>query len=178
MGAKEAGDGEEFSAWLTADEREAWLGLVRVMAKLPPVLDDQLERDADLNYFEYIVLAVLSEQPDRTLRMSELAAVTNANLTRLSNVVKRLESRALLRRTPDTSNGRFTRAVLTDAGLRTVEAAAPGHVQIVREMVIDAITPAQLRQLRVATTGILQRLDPEGATRPRTRPEPSTTEEH
>jgi DNA-binding MarR family transcriptional regulator len=161
-----AEDGAEFAGWLSPAEREAWLGLLRVISKLPGLLDDQLERDADLNYFEYIVLAMLSERPDRTLRMSELAAVTNATLPRLSNVVKRLEARTLLRRTPDPSDGRFTQAVLTDQGMRTVVTAAPGHVETVRELVIDAVTPTQLRQLRAATDCILERLDPEGRTQP------------
>ena len=145
-----AGDDAGFAGWLSPAEREAWLGLTRVISKLPGLLDDQLERDAGLNYFEYIVLAMLSERSDRTLRMSELAAVTNATLPRLSNVAKRLEARGLLRRTPDPGDGRFTRAVLTDRGMKTVVTAAPKHVETVRELVIDAVTPAQLRQLRVA----------------------------
>lgn len=154
------------TSWLSKSEREAWLGLLRVISKLPGLLDDQLERDAGLNYFEYIVLAMLSERPDRTLRMSELAAVTNATLPRLSNVVKRLENRALLRRSADPGDGRFTRAVLTDQGMRTVVRAAPGHVATARALVIDAVTPAQLAHLRTATDRILERLDPLGSTQP------------
>jgi len=161
-----AAQAQAATRWLTADEREAWLGLLRVMAKLPAVLDEQLERDAELNYFEYIVLAMLSEQSDRTLRMSELAAVTNATLPRLSNVAKRLEARGLLRRKPDSSDGRYTQAVLTAAGHRKVIAAAPGHVATVRKFVIDAVTPAQLHQLRAATQSMLTRLDPQNRTRP------------
>ena len=161
-----AAGGEEFEGWLTPAEREAWLGLIRVVSKLPGLLDDQLERDAELNYFEYIVLAMLSERPDRTLRMSELAAVTNARLPRLSNVVKRLEARGLLQRSADPADGRFTRAVLTDAGMHTVVRAAPGHVEAVRELVIGAVTPTQLDHLRAATERILERLDPDGITQP------------
>jgi DNA-binding MarR family transcriptional regulator len=152
--------------WLSAEEREAWLGLMRVITKLPAVLDQQLERDADLNYFEYIVLAMLSERPDRTMRMNELAAMTNATLPRLSNVVKRLEARKLLRRKPDPTDGRFTRAILSAAGMRAVVAAAPGHVETVREFVIDAMTPTQLNALRVAAAAILDRVDPDGTTVP------------
>ena len=103
--------------WLTADEREAWLSLVRVAGRLPAVLDAQLERDAGLNFFEYTVLAMLSEQPTRTLGMSQLAAVTSASLSRLSNVAKRLERRGYLRRQTDPGDGRCTQAVLTDAGM-------------------------------------------------------------
>ena len=76
--------------WLDAEERATWLSLSRIIVKLPSALDGQLERDADLNYFEYIVMAMLSEQDDRTLRMSQLAALSNASLSRLSHVAKRL----------------------------------------------------------------------------------------
>lgn len=170
MTASRAAVARASTRWLSAEEREAWLGLVRIMAKLPAVLNDQLERDADLNYFEYIVLAMLSERPDRTRRMNELAAVTNSTLPRLSNVVKRLEVRKLLKRRPDPADGRFTQAILTQAGMRTVVAAAPGHVDTVREFVIDAVTPTQLSQLRTAAAAILERIDPDGTTRPAALP--------
>ena len=77
--------------WLSAQERAAWLSLVGVMVKLPAALDAQLQRDSDMSYIEYMVLAMLSEQPERRLRMSELAATINSSLSRLSNVAKRLE---------------------------------------------------------------------------------------
>ena len=152
--------------WLTSDEREAWLSVVRVAARLPAMLDAQLERDANLNFFEYTVLAMLSEQPARTLGMSRLAAVTSASLSRLSNVVKRLERRGYLRRQPDPDDGRCTQAVLTDAGMAKVVETAPGHVAAARQFIIDAVTPTQLRQLRAANDRILRRIDPEATTRP------------
>lgn len=156
--------------WLSAAEREAWRGLVRLIVKLPGMLGDQLERDADLNFFEYMVLAMLSEREDRTLRMTDLAAVTNATLPRLSNVVKRLEARKLLKRRPDPSDGRFTQAILTDRGIRLVVAAAPGHVETVRDLVIDAVSATQLRQLHAATAAILARIDTDGTPLPETPP--------
>jgi DNA-binding MarR family transcriptional regulator len=152
--------------WLTADEREAWLSVVRVAGRLPAVLDAQLEQDAGLNFFEYTVLAMLSEQPTRTLGMSRLAAVTSASLSRLSNVVKRLERRGYLRRQADPDDGRCTQAVLTDAGMAKVVETAPGHVAAARQFVIDAVTPTQLGQLRTAHDRILRRIDPEATTRP------------
>jgi DNA-binding MarR family transcriptional regulator len=152
--------------WLTPDEREAWLSIVRLAGRLPAVLDAQLERDAKLNFFEYTVLAMLSEQPARRLRMSELAAVTSASLSRLSNVAKRLERQGYLHRQPDPDDGRCTQAVLTDAGMAKVVDTAPGHVAAARQLVIDAVTPTQLRQLRAANDRILRQIDPEATTRP------------
>jgi DNA-binding MarR family transcriptional regulator len=152
--------------WLALEERAAWLSIVRVATLLPSVLDAQLERDAGLSFFEYTVLAMLSERPDGILRMSELAGVTNASLSRLSHVAKRLESQGLMRRKVDRDDGRCTNAILTRKGRAKVERSAPDHVAAVRELVIDALTPTQLRALRVANERILALIDPEAATDP------------
>lgn len=133
---------------------------------LPTALDAQLERDASLDFFEYHVLSMLSELPGRALRMSRLAQLTSSSLSRLSNVVKRLEAGGLLRREPDPDDGRATRAVLTDAGVAAVERAAAGHVALVRDLIVDVLSPAQLDQMRTAHERILDRLDPGSTTRP------------
>ena len=127
------------------DERAAWLRLVAVVELLPGVLDSQLRRDAGLTHFEYFVLAMLSEAPERTLRMTSLAQRTNATLPRLSHVVRRLEDRGLVERFPCPEDGRATNARLTDAGWDAVVAAAPGHVDTVRRHVLDPLTPRAAR---------------------------------
>src|SRR6187455_790658 len=113
--------------WLDATEREAWLRLIAVVELLPGVLDTQLRSTSGLTHFEYLVLAMLSEAPDRTLRMTALAQRTNATLPRLSHVVRRLEDRALVERPPCPDDGRATNAKLTEEGWDEVAAAAPGH---------------------------------------------------
>jgi DNA-binding MarR family transcriptional regulator len=148
--------------WLTDEERVAWVRLAAVLELLPGVLDTQLRRDADLSHFEYFVLAMLSEAPGRTLRMTALAARTNATLPRLSHVVRRLEDRGLVRRFPCPDDGRATNAQLTESGWDTIVAAAPGHVANVRQQVIDALDPEQVRQLAGITEAILGRIDPDG----------------
>jgi DNA-binding MarR family transcriptional regulator len=140
--------------------------MVRVLTMLPAALDAQLGRDADMSFFEYHVLSMLSEVPDRALRMSRLAQLTSASLSRLSNVVKRLEARGLVRREPDPDDRRATRAALTDAGMAAVVNAAPAHVTAVRELIIDALAPAQLDDLHSVNAQILRRLDPASTTRP------------
>jgi DNA-binding MarR family transcriptional regulator len=149
--------------WLTEEERVAWVRLAAVLELLPGVLDIQLRRDADLNHFEYFVLAMLSEAPARTLRMTALATRTNATLPRLSHVVRRLEDRGLVRRFPCPEDGRATNAQLTEAGWDKIVAAAPGHVANVRQQVIDALDAEQVRQLAGITEAILGRIDPDGA---------------
>src|ERR1700690_3115654 len=111
---------------------------------------------------EYQVLAMLSESPRRTMRMSSLAEVTNASLSRLSHLVKRIEDRGLVRREPDPADGRFTNAILTEKGFQTLAEAAPGHVAHVRSLVIDVLSAEQLRRLGRDADRIMSRIDTAG----------------
>src|SRR3954471_1240527 len=153
--------------WLDDEQQAAWVRLIAMVELLPGVLDTQLRREADLTHFEYFLLAMLSEAPERTLRMTALAARTNATLPRLSHVVRRLEERGLVERSACPQDARATNARLTEAGWRTLRDTAPGHVATVRQHVIDALTPEQVGQLGEIAQAILGRLDPDGALRPR-----------
>ena len=152
-------DVDNSARWLTPLELESWLSIVRMTMWLPWSIDQQLQRDSKLGMVEYQVLAMLSERPERMMRMSSLAEITNASLSRLSHLVKRLEGRGLVRREPDPSDGRFTNAILTDEGLRTLVAAAPGHVEHVRATVLDALSPEQLRRMGLAAERIVAHID-------------------
>jgi DNA-binding MarR family transcriptional regulator len=148
--------------WLSAPERAAWLAMSAMVVKLPAALDQQLQRDAELSLFEYMVLAMLSEAPHRTLRMNDLAALTSSSPSRLSHVAARLENAGFVERRRCEGRGRSTNAVLTDQGYAKVVDAAPGHVAEVRERFIDALTQEQLRTLTGIAAAVRQRLDPEG----------------
>src|SRR6202162_3771437 len=101
MGSRRRVAATERGRWLSRDQERAWRALASLVHQLRWALECQLERDADLSFIEYHTLARLSEEPGHTLRMSDLAAVTNASLSRLSHMVKRLEARGLVRREPD-----------------------------------------------------------------------------
>jgi len=145
--------------WLTTKEEQGWRALAEVMHKLRWALECQLERDSDLSYIEYHTLARLSEEPDHTLRMSELAIVTNASLSRLSHLVTRLEEWGFVRREPDKTDGRFTNAILTKAGYAKLVSSAPAHVAAVRQLVINEFNAAELDQLRDFCQRIVARVD-------------------
>jgi DNA-binding MarR family transcriptional regulator len=155
--------GEQPVKWLTAAEVDSWLSVVRLMTWLPWSIDQQLRRDSDLGMAEYQVLARLSSQPGRTLRMSSLADLANASLSRLSHLVKRLEARGLVRREPDPEDGRFTNAILTEKGFQALAEAAPGHVAHVRSLVIDVLSPEQLRRMGRDADRIMSRIDTSAA---------------
>ena len=155
-------DSPEQPRWLTEDEQQAWIALAGALIKVPAALDAQLQRDADLSYFEYMVLSWLSMAPARTARMSELADLVNSSLSRLSHVARRLEGQRWLTRRPDPADGRYTLATLTDDGWAKVVAAAPGHVEAVRRIVLDPLTAAQVKQLREISTRVQHAADAAG----------------
>lgn len=146
--------------WLSEDERAAWLAVAALIVKLPSALDAQLHEDEDLSFFEYMVLAVLSEQDDRTMQMSDIAAASSASLSRLSHTIKRLENHGLVRRERLPGPGRRTSAILTDAGFAKVAQTAPGHVRRVRELLFDVASPVQLETLRQVGDLVLGQIDP------------------
>lgn len=141
-------------------ESQAWLNLVTVLELLPAALDAQLQKDAGITHFEFMVLSMLQFAPGHTLRMKQLASGTNATLPRLSHVVSRLEGRGLVERAPCAEDRRATNAVLTDAGRRAVVRATPGHIAAVRHFVVDALDREQLAALAETAGLISRRLDP------------------
>lgn len=160
------------TAPLTGEDLEAWAALATVLEWLPPALDSQLQRDAELTHFEYGILYALAESPERTLRMSVLAGYANSTLSRLSRAATRLESRGWLHRTPDPADGRYTLAILTESGAEKVRQASPGHVQVVRRLVLDRLTASQTRQLREIGRRIMQGIREEEGWVPATDAEP------
>src|SRR6201993_483126 len=147
--------------WLDAQEQQVWAQLSTMILRLQPVLSAQLQREFGISQFEYLMLARLSEAPGSMLRMSVLATTTGSSLPRLSQAVGRLEKRGWISRQPDAHDNRYTVAVLTPAGLRRLQEAAPSHVDAVHEFVFDRLTQTQTRQLGVICQRILDGLPPD-----------------
>jgi DNA-binding MarR family transcriptional regulator len=135
---------------LSHQEWSAWLQLVSTFTLLPAALDSQLQREAGMSHFEFVVMVALSRQPGRSLQLKDLAVVANGSLSRLSHVISRLERRGWVRRTSGTQ-GRATHAQLTDAGYRKLMEAGPVHFREVRRLVFDVLTPEEMRALKQAT---------------------------
>ena len=148
--------------WLDEQQLQAWLRFLGVLTIVPAELDGEMQRAAGLTQFEYSVMAALSEAPGRSRRISELAEFARGSLSRLSHLIKRLEGRGWLRRELDPADGRYTNAILTDEGYAKVVATAPAQVDLVRRLVVDALTPAQLRQLGDISARLLDKLNPGG----------------
>ncbi|WP_305789647.1 MarR family winged helix-turn-helix transcriptional regulator [Symbioplanes lichenis] len=146
--------------WLTDEQQQAWRKFIEVLVKMPAALETQLQRDAGLTHMGYHVMAALSERDDRRLPMSRLAKQASASLSRLSHVVARLEAQGWVRRERDPDDGRVQIAVLTDDGYAKMVDTAPGHVESVRHLVFDRLTPTQVRQLAKLCDALLDPPDP------------------
>ena len=141
--------------WLSDEQQAVWRHFVALLIRFPAALDAELQKDAGITQFDYIVLSSLSEAPNRTLRMSELAATASSSLSRLSHVVSRLETKGWVRRAQCPGDGRFINAVLTEEGWQKVVATAPGHVAAVRELLINILTREEFVQLGAISEKVL-----------------------
>lgn len=139
---------------LRGERLEIWAAVATMLERLPVALDAQLQRDSGLTHFELGVLTALDAAPDRTLRMSTLAGYASSTLSRLSRAVTRLEAKGWARRVVDTTDGRFTLAVLTDDGHGKVLESTPAHHALVERLVFDTLTATQTRQLGVIARSI------------------------
>jgi DNA-binding MarR family transcriptional regulator len=151
--------------WLDEEQQRTWRAWLTATELVPRALDAQLQRDAGISHAAYVVLAMLSESPTRSRRMSDLARRANQSQSRLSHTVARLEERGWVRRERAADDGRGNLAVLTDAGWDVVVAVAPGHVDAVREAVFGPLTTEETRALGDALEAIVAKLDPDRSLR-------------
>ncbi|GAB3596276.1 MarR family winged helix-turn-helix transcriptional regulator [Microbacterium tumbae] len=144
---------------MTAEESRAWISLITTAELLPAALDAQLQRDAHLTHYEYMLLSALMR--GGAMRLSDAAAATNATLPRASKVVSRLGERGLVEREEDVADRRSVRIRLTGEGRRQTVLATPGHFDVVRRLVLNRLSEEQLQALGDALAPIIDGLDPQ-----------------
>ena len=140
--------------WLTAEEQQAWRAYLSACRRLFTEMDGYLQHVAGIPHAYYEILVRLSEAPGRELRMTQLADASISSKSRLSHAVSRLEERGWVERTACPTDRRGQVARLTDEGFAALEAAAPGHVDQVRQMVFDRLTSEQVAQLLAISQAI------------------------
>ncbi|MEZ5296575.1 MAG: MarR family winged helix-turn-helix transcriptional regulator [Ilumatobacteraceae bacterium] len=148
-------------AWLSPDQLRAWVTMAAFLETVPSAIDNQLKRDTGVNRFEYTMLAMLSEDPDHTLVMSDLASVAFGSLSRLSHAASRLEQRGWVERCAGSGGRRHNVVRLTDEGHAALVEAAPGHVAEVRRVVVDPLDDHELATLRSLLAKMISAADPE-----------------
>jgi DNA-binding MarR family transcriptional regulator len=144
--------------WLDEEEQRTWRVFLSATQLLFDQLDRELQRDAKIPHAYYEILVRLSEAPDRALRMSQLADSTLSSRSRLSHAVSRLEEAGWVERRSCPTDRRGQLAVLTDTGFDALAAAAPGHVEGVRQHLFDPLSAEQLESLRDISETLLRPL--------------------
>ena len=156
--------------WLTPEELAAWVNLARLLVLLPGALDRQLRDDAGIPHVYYRTLAVLSDSPGQSMRMTELARRCGATPSRLSHAVASLEQRGWVERRGCTVDKRGQLARLTAAGKAVLVAAAPGHAAEVHRLVFQNLTADDIARLQAITDKIMSGLRPPAARETSTTP--------
>lgn len=150
---------DEQPVWLSDEERTAWLGLQSLFTLLPGVLDADLQAVQGITLFDYHMLAMLSEAPERNLSMTDLAARTSASLSRLSHVVKKLEARGWVVRLQSKEDARVKIASLTTKGWEVLVEMAPHHVATVRALIFDSLDDKDVKDISRISRKIVRTLD-------------------
>jgi DNA-binding MarR family transcriptional regulator len=142
--------------WLSADEQVAWRQYLVGTALFLGALDRAHDAGIPVALGEYHLLVQLSEQPDRTLRMSALADGLALSRSRLTHTVDRMEARGLVERRSVQGDRRGVNCVMTDAGYAALVDAAPAHVAAVRRLLVDVIEPEELATLGRAMSKVAE----------------------
>lgn len=145
--------------WLDQEEQRTWRAFLEATQLVFDQIDRELQQQSSIPHAYYEILVRLSEQPGRSMRMSELAERSLSSRSRLSHAVARLEEAGWVRRESCPTDKRGWLAVLTDEGYAALAAAAPGHVETVRRLIFDQLTPAQVAQLRRISEAVKRPLE-------------------
>lgn len=131
--------------WLTEEQQQIWRGYLTMTSGVQIAMHRQLQRDCGLSLADYDVLVALSERGPQ--RINDLGAVLGWEQSRVSHQLRRMRERALVERHGTGDDRRGATVELTDSGRAALRAAAPGHAELVRSVVFDGLTDAQLRGL-------------------------------
>ncbi|MGO1488968.1 MAG: MarR family winged helix-turn-helix transcriptional regulator [Arachnia sp.] len=148
--------------WLDAEQQDAWQKVVNLMSALPFTLHRELQSDAGLSLQDYDVMARITDMPGKTARISELGRALHWEKSRLSHHLTRMEKRGHIQRLECADDARGAFVSLTDAGFSALESAAPGHVQLVRKLVFDQLSTAEVASLSAILGKVLRSLDTRG----------------
>jgi len=140
--------------WLTEPEMRCWRALINVTTGVLGALDGELQAEHGLSLGEYEVLVHLSEEPEHSLRMTDLAGRLHLSPSGITRRIDGLERAGLVERRQCPSDRRGSNAVLTAHGMRRLAAAAPTHVRGVRAHFIDQLSEGEIANLASALSSV------------------------
>ncbi|MEV5150312.1 MarR family transcriptional regulator [Streptomyces sp. NPDC052727] len=150
---------DETVRWLTPEEQHAWRSFIRLHDKLRGRLSRSLQAESNVSATDFAVLVELTDVPDGRRRFQELARALEWEKSRMSHHIARMVKRGLVVREECPEDGRGAFVVITEEGRAMIEAAAPRHVEAVRELFLDHVTPAELRTLAQISERVVEKLD-------------------
>ncbi|MFJ3621466.1 MarR family winged helix-turn-helix transcriptional regulator [Streptomyces iakyrus] len=145
--------------WLTPEEQRAWRGFVRLHERLGGRLGRLLQSESKVSPADFAVLVHLTDSPHGRQRYQDLARSLEWEKSRMSHHIARMAARGMVVREECPEDGRGAFVVITDAGREAIEAAAPRHVEAVRDLFLDHVTPAELRVLTEISERVIRRMD-------------------
>ena len=145
--------------WLSDEQQQVWRAYLRLTSQLNERIERDMQQAAKMPHAYYLILAMLSEAPERSLRMNQLADVMDASQSRVSHAVARLEEAGWVRRIPAPGDRRGQIAILTDAGFDRLVEVAPSHAETVRSIMFDPLSTEQLAHFADLCDTILKGMD-------------------
>lgn len=148
--------------WLSDQQQRVWRAFLRMSGQLNDCVERDMQQTGEMPHAYYLILAMLSESPGRSLRMNQLAEAVRASQSRVSHAVSRLEEDGWVRRIPAPGDRRGQVAELTGPGFDRLRELAPGHAEVVRSIMFDPLTPEQLENFEDICTTILKAMAERG----------------
>ena len=145
--------------WLTAEEQHAWRSFVRLHEKLGGRLSRLLQTESNVSAADFAVLVNLTDVPEGRQRYQDLARALEWEKSRMSHHIARMAGRGLVVREECLEDARGAFVVITEQGRAAIEAAAPLHVEAVRALFLDHVTPSELRTLGKISERVVKKLD-------------------
>lgn len=145
--------------WLTPEEQQAWRSFVRLQERLGGRLARQLQSESNISAADFAVLVHLTDVPEGRQRYQDLSRALEWEKSRMSHHIARMAGRGLVVRQECPEDGRGAFVAITEQGRTAIEAAAPLHVEAVRRLFLDHVTPAELRTLGEISARVVEKLD-------------------
>jgi DNA-binding MarR family transcriptional regulator len=145
-----------YSMWLTEEQQQIWRDYLTMVNRLQTAMHRQLQQDCELSISDYDVLVALSERGPQ--RINELGEIVAWEQSRLSHQLRRMRSRGLVERHGSDDDRRGATVELTDSGRAALDAAAPGHAELVRSVVFDGLSAVQLWAFGSVIESVLARV--------------------
>lgn len=143
---------------MTTARVSMWRAYLESSVLLQTALDERFRAASDLSLFEYHLLLLLDEAPDRRLRMGDLARAMVFSSSRLSYQIGVLEKRGLVCRERDAQDARVIHACLTPAGKAKFDESGRAHLMAVRELFLDDLSEQDVAVLDRVFTRLKDRL--------------------